>query len=286
MQSTIKNYFSLVKFSHTVFAMPFALTGFFLAIKIQNIAFNWILFLYVVLCMVFARNAAMGFNRYLDRNIDQKNPRTSKREIPAGIINSKSALWFVIFNSVFFIGTTLLINKLVFFLSPIALIVILGYSYTKRFTSLCHFVLGAGLALAPIGAFLAVTGEFDVLPVLFSFIVLLWVSGFDILYALQDEDFDKAEKLNSVPAKLGRKRSIYLSVFVHAICGSLTIFTGFCGNFNFIYWIGAILFIACLAYQHIIVKPHDISKINIAFMTTNGIASIIYAAFTIAGFYF
>src|SRR5206468_12256705 len=149
----------------------------------------------VVLCMVFARSAAMAFNRYLDRNFDAKNPRTAIREIPSGIISANSALVFTVISSFLFIITCYFINAICFFLSPVALAVVLGYSYTKRFTPLCHLILGLGLSLAPIGAFLAVTGEFHWLPILFSIAVVCWVSGFDIIYALQDVDFDQSQKL-------------------------------------------------------------------------------------------
>ena len=172
--------------------MPFALIGFFLASQQYN--FEWITLLYVVLCMVFARSAAMAFNRYIDRDIDKENERTSQiREIPNGTITAKNALVFVLINSLLFVATTYFINSLCFTLSPVALLVILGYSFTKHFTALCHLVLGLGLALAPIGAYLAVSGEFSIIPILFSFVVLFWVSGFDIIYSLQDEEFDKTQ---------------------------------------------------------------------------------------------
>ena len=173
----------MIRFAHTVFAMPFALIGFFLGIKAAG-GFNWLLLLEVVLCMVFARNTAMGFNRWLDRDIDALNPRTKNREIPAGKISPGNAMIFIVINIILFIATTFFINRLVFYLSPIAIAVVMFYSYTKRFTPLCHFVLGCGLALAPIGAYLAVTGEFAVLPLVYSFMVLTWVSGFDIILCL------------------------------------------------------------------------------------------------------
>ncbi|NUO02598.1 MAG: UbiA family prenyltransferase, partial [Saprospiraceae bacterium] len=183
----MKNYLSLIKFSHTIFALPFALLGFFLATLQPNIIFTWPSLLLVLLCMIFARSAAMAFNRYLDRDIDHINPRTRQREIPAGVIRPREALFFVIANSLLFVAATWFINKTCFYLSPIALLVVLGYSYTKRFTWLCHFVLGIGLSLAPIGAYLAAGGRFDLIPLLYSGAVLLWVAGFDIIYALQDE---------------------------------------------------------------------------------------------------
>ena len=278
---SFSNYLSLVKFSHTIFAMPFALIGFFLAVVYENKDFNWKIFIAIMLCMIFARSAAMAFNRYIDEKFDKLNPRTAIREIPAGIIRKENALLFVIINGVLFIATTFFINKICFYLSPIALFTILFYSYTKRFTALCHVVLGIGLSLAPIGAYLAVTGFFDILPILFSVVVLTWVSGFDILYALQDEDFDRAHQLNSIPTLLGRRNALLVSILLHLITAIIVLAIGYIGSFNFVYWIGALLFIGLLIYQHTLVKPNDISKVNMAFATTNGIASVVFAIFVI-----
>src|SRR5690606_16122617 len=186
----MKAYLSLIKFSHTVFALPFAVLAFFLGLHADGSVWNSEKLMLVLLCMVFARSAAMAFNRYADRHVDALNARTRVREIPAGVISPGHALGFAIFMSVAFIAATWWINPLCFALSPVALAIILGYSYTKRFTWLCHVVLGMGLGLAPVGAYLAVTGRFDLLPVLYGIMVMCWVSGFDILYALQDEDFD------------------------------------------------------------------------------------------------
>ena len=282
----MKNYLSLIKFSHTIFALPFALLGFFLATLSEGTAFSFRLFVLVLLCMVFARSAAMAFNRYLDRDIDQANPRTANREIPAGIISPRSALLFVIVNSVLFIVTTWFINFLCFILSPLALLVVLGYSFTKRFTFLCHFVLGLGLALAPLGAYLAAGGDFDTIPILYSIVVLLWVSGFDIIYALQDVEFDQAHQLYSVPSWLGRKKALQLSNVVHLICGLTVLIAAYlAGNtypvFNWLHWVAAAIFIGLLIYQHRLVKPNDLKKINLAFFTTNGIASVIFSALMI-----
>ncbi len=277
----VKKYLSLVKFSHTIFAMPFALIGYFLALHQTESEFEWKLFLFVILCMVFARNAAMAFNRFIDREIDIKNPRTAIREIPAGIIKAKSALLFVIINSILFFVTTYFINTLTFRLSPVALLIILGYSLTKKFTALCHLILGLGLSLAPIGAYLAVTGEFALLPVLYSFVVLLWVSGFDIIYALQDLDFDKEEELKSFPVFFGKKGALSASTLLHIFTALIVVFAGYFGQFGILYWIGSFIFIGLLFYQHTLVKPNDLSRVNLAFFTTNGIASIIFAAFTV-----
>jgi len=275
-------YFSLVKFAHTVFALPFALLGFFLGVSDSGEQIKIKLFILVLLCMVFARNAAMGFNRYIDRKYDQENNRTAKREIPAGIIKPFYAFVFIVINILGFIGTTYFINTICFFLSPIALLVILGYSYTKRFTFLCHFILGLGLSLAPIGAYLAVTGYFALYPVLFSLVVLFWVSGFDIFYALQDTSFDKSKNLHSVPVKMGIINALILSAILHLISSFLIIYIGIILNFGILYWIGAIVFIILLIYEHLIVKPSDLSRVNQAFATLNGFASIIFCVFVIA----
>lgn len=297
--STVKNYLSLVKFSHTIFALPFALIGFFLGVRPipkqwnLNMAVGWannsyeiryvfLKLLLVLICMVTARSAAMAFNRYLDRSFDAKNPRTAIREIPKGIISANSALRFVILNCILFITATFFINKICFFLSPIALFVVLFYSYTKRFTPLCHLVLGLGLSLAPIGAYLAVTGRFDVLPVLFSLAVICWVSGFDIIYALQDVEFDQSQQLYSIPAVLGKPRALRVSVFLHVISAACVIIAGTYGHFSWLYWIGIVAFTGMLIYQHSIVKPDDLSRVNIAFMTANGIASVVFGVLVIA----
>ena len=282
--STIKHYLSLVKFSHTIFALPFALIGFTLALK-QGHDFSLKLLLLVLACMVTARNAAMAFNRYIDRKFDALNPRTAVREIPAGIVKPSNALFFIIINCILFITATWFINQICFFLSPVALFVILFYSYTKRFTPLCHLVLGIGLALAPIGAYLAVTGEFAWLPLLFSFTVFTWVSGFDIIYALQDEHFDRENKLNSIPVLLGTKGALRFSEVLHLFSVAFVITAGYIGHFNVLYWIGVVIFTALIIYQHSIVKPNDLSRVNLAFGTTNGIISVLFASFTIISFY-
>lgn len=280
----LKNYLSLVKFSHTIFAMPFALIGFFLAYSLNPSNLSWNLLVLVLLCMIFARNSAMSFNRVVDRYIDEKNPRTSEREIPKGIISAKSAILFTILNSLAFIATTWFINRLVFFLSPVALSVILLYSFTKRWTILCHLVLGLGLSLAPIGAYLSVTGKFDLIPILYSLIVLFWVGGFDIIYSLQDEAFDKIELLKSIPAALGSKRALWVAAIFHVITALIVLFVGLKLDAGRWYWIGSSIFITLLIYQHSIVSPQNTKRVNIAFATTNGIASIIFAFFNILNF--
>ena len=296
---TVNNYLSLVKFSHTIFAMPFALIGFFIGIfqskkhnnTVSDIGINEfknfdfrnisIKLLLVIICMVTARSAAMAFNRWLDKNFDAKNPRTAIREIPAGMISANSALLFVVISCMVFIVCTFFINAICFYLSPVALLVILFYSYTKRFTPLCHLVLGLGLALAPIGAYLAVTGSFNLLPILFSLAVLCWVSGFDIIYALQDIDFDRSQNLQSIPVLLGKKNALLVSKVLHFSSAFFIIYAGYLSAVGWLYWLGAAVFIGMLIYQHSIVKPNDLRRVNIAFMTANGIASVVFASFVI-----
>lgn len=276
------NYSRLVKFEHTIFALPFALTGFFFAVHDTGEAPSSKLLFLVLLCMVFARNAAMGFNRYLDREYDKLNPRTAQREIPAGILEPKSVKLFVILNALFFIATTWFINLLCFYLAPVALFVILFYSYTKRFTPLCHFVLSLGLAIAPVGAYLAVTGKFDWLPVMLGFVVFFWVSGFDIIYALQDESFDKENKLQSIPSMVGKNKALWIAKIIHLLSAVFVVIVAVLAPANLLHITGAAIFTGLLFYQHLLVKPNDLSKVNLAFFTTNGVASVIYGLFVIA----
>lgn len=277
---------SLIKFSHTIFALPFALLGFFLAYLEYKYPFSWRLFLLVLACMVFARTAAMAFNRYLDRNIDGVNPRTSRREIPAGVVSPGAALGLVILSSALFIAATWFINPLCFALSPVALLITLGYSYTKRFTALCHLVLGLGLSLAPIGAWLAIGGAFDTLPLFYSAAVLCWVSGFDIIYALQDEEFDRKHQLHSVPASMGKTKALRLSVVLHILSGlfilaAVSLQDDLYPAFGWLHWLGVVIFTGFLVYQHTLVKAGDLSKVNLAFFTTNGIGSLVFGAVVI-----
>jgi 4-hydroxybenzoate polyprenyltransferase len=286
----LTKYLSLIKFSHTVFALPFAVIGFFMGTMMMDYHLDFSLLVKVVLCMVFARSAAMAFNRYLDRDIDRENPRTKNREIPSGILPEKQVLLFVGVNAALFILTTYFINLLCFILSPVALLVILGYSYTKRFTAFCHLVLGVGLGLAPVGAYLAVTGSFHFLPVLLGLAVFFWVSGFDIIYALQDEEFDQSHQLKSIPAALGKKNALIVSRLLH-FCSALflTLFTYQATEiFSELQWLlilGYGLFLSMLVYQHTLVNEKDLSRVNLAFFTFNGLASVAFGLFFIADVY-
>jgi 4-hydroxybenzoate polyprenyltransferase len=281
MKRLVLRYLSLVKFSHTIFAMPFALIGYFLAVRWQHYPFSWALLGKVVLCMVFARSAAMAFNRILDLEYDRLNPRTAQRELPTGKITYQQAMLFTTFNALLFVLTTYFINRICFYLSPVALAVVLGYSYTKRFTAFSHLVLGLGLSLAPIGAYLAVTGRFHWLPLIYSGVVIGWVAGFDIIYALQDVAIDESLHLYSIPVWLGKARALQVSAILHVLSAGGVIVAGWLAGFSWLYWLGAAWFIFMLWYQHRLVHPDDLSRVNLAFMTTNGIASCVFALFVI-----
>ncbi len=266
----VAKYARLVRFSHTVFALPFALVGYVYALRSTGTGFGWLLLVEVVACMVFARNAAMGFNRWADRDIDAANPRTAGREIPSGAISPKGALWFVIVNSVLFVAVAALINPLAMVLSPVALLVLLGYSYTKRFTAWSHVVLGMGLAIAPVGAYIAVTGRVAMAPIVLAALVLTWVAGFDILYARADAEFDRAHGLHSIPARWPGWRGHALSIALHLVTVYAVVVFGLFVSMGSLYWVGAGLFVALLALQH--------TQRRLAFDWVNGVASVLFAA--------
>ena len=277
----IGDYLSLVKFSHTIFAMPFALMAFVFALKTTEAEFSWVLLLQIVGCMVFARNVAMGFNRWADHKIDGDNPRTASREIPAGKISPKSALIFVIVNALLFIATSLSINLLTAVLSPVALAVIMFYSYCKRFTAMAHLVLGLSLGIAPAAAYIAATGTIATAPCLISLLVLTWCGGFDIIYALQDLEFDRERGLHSIPVRFGVRGALYISIALHAVSiATLILFALYCPQ-GWLLWTGVALFSLCIILEHILVTPTKQRSIGIAFGTLNGIASLTLATFTI-----
>lgn len=275
----MKKYFSLVLFAHSVFALPFAIIGFFLAIETTEHEFDWYKLLLMLACMVLARNAAMAFNRYLDRDVDALNPRTATRDVPAGRVSPGQALTFTLVNSALFILATWFINPICFYLSPVALLVVLGYSYTKRFTPLCHLVLGLGLGLAPVGAYLVVTGVFHIVPIFYGIAVLCWVSGFDIIYALQDEDFDRQHNLRSIPVLLGTRGAIRLSEILHVISAIFVMLPLIYIDLGWPYYLGILSYVGLLIYQHRLFTPTDLSRVDRAFMTTNGVASVVFAVF-------
>ena len=286
MQTTLSRYLSLVKFSHTVFALPFALTGLTFGFRdvgtAGSLGYYAQKLIFVLLCMVTARSAAMGFNRWADRHIDAANARTAIREIPAGLVGANAALWFVVVNCIVFVVSTAFINRLCLYLSPVALAVVLGYSYTKRFTPLCHLVLGAGLALAPVGAYIAVTEQFHLGIVVLGLGVLCWTAGFDIIYALQDEGFDRAQGLRSLPAWLGGARALGISRSLHLLSLAALLAAGYLLGVGLLYAVGCSLFGFFLVYQHSLVKATDLSRVNLAFFTANGFASVAFGVLAIA----
>jgi 4-hydroxybenzoate polyprenyltransferase len=231
--------------------------------------------------MVFARNVAMGFNRWADWKIDSENPRTATREIPAGKISPKSAMTFVVINALLFVAVSSSINLLTALLSPVALAVVMFYSYCKRFTSLAHLVLGLSLGIAPSAAYIAVTGTLTFAPCLISLLVLTWCGGFDIIYALQDLDFDRQRGLHSIPVRFGVRGALYISIALHAVTIlALILFALYCPQ-GWLLWIGVAMFSLCIIVEHILVTPTQQRNIGIAFGTLNGIASLTLATFTI-----
>lgn len=281
MLNKLSLYLSLIRFSHTIFAMPFALLGTAIAYYRYPDSFNWEKFVYIVLCMVFARTAAMSFNRYLDRDLDKLNPRTQNREIPSNKVKPVEALVLTILSSIVFSVFAFLLSPWCFYLSPVALIIVLAYSYTKRFTWLCHIILGLGLALAPIGSYIAITGQIHLSVILIGIAVLLWVGGFDIIYALQDEEFDKTFHLYSIPSYFGRKKAIYFSRVLHGFSTIGLWMVYYLYSFGNWYLTGWIIFSLLLIVEHYMVSSKDISKIPFAFGTLNGWAGLIFGIFGI-----
>lgn len=279
---TLKNFASLVKISHTVFALPFAVIGFAMGVESFPDGFSWWLLLKVLACMFLARTVAMAFNRYIDRDIDALNPRTASREIPAGVVSPRSALILTVVCALLFIAVAASINTLTLALSPVALLLVIGYSYTKRFTALCHLILGLSLGVAPTAAYISVTGRFAAEPLLLSLLVLMWCGGFDIIYALQDEKFDRDHGLHSIPAAMGAKNALRLSSLMHLCVAAMVVVIGKLYLPEPLYVVGAVVFVSLLVYQHAIVNHDDLSRVGVAFGTTNGVASLVYAFFTVA----
>lgn len=281
------DYLRLVKFSHTIFALPFAVMSFTYAIccglSELPTAREWLVMLaQVMACMIFARNVAMGFNRWADRDIDAANPRTAGREIPSGVISPRNALAFVIANAVLFIVTAATINTLTALLSPVALAVIMFYSYCKRFTAAAHLVLGLSLGIAPAGAYIAVTGHLAPAPCILSLLVMTWCAGFDIIYALQDADFDRRNGLHSVPSRFSPRTALGISAALHVVSVAALIWFASYMPQGWLLWTGCGIFTALLAAQHMLVTPSRQRNIGIAFGTLNGLASLILAIFVTA----
>jgi 4-hydroxybenzoate polyprenyltransferase len=272
MLTTTREFLSLVKFSHTLFALPFALLGGALAAHgpdgWRGRAQDW---LGILLCMATARSAAMAFNRLVDRRIDALNPRTATRHLPSGLLSAFAVALFTLASSVGFVAATLLFlpNRWPLYLSGPVLLWLLGYSYAKRFTSLAHFWLGAALMLSPIAAWIALRGSLGWPPVLLGLAVLFWVSGFDIIYACQDESFDRATGLHSIPVRLGTRGALRLAAACHAVMVVALVALGLIYPLGWVYFAGVAAVAILLAYEHALVRPDDLTRVNIAFFQVN-----------------
>ena len=270
-------YLRMIKFSHSVFALPFALTSAFIAAKGLP---PWGTLFWIIVAMVSARTAAMGLNRIIDRKIDRENPRTAGREIPAGKIGVMETVFFVAIAMIVFILSAYLLNPLCFRLSGVALFFVILYSFTKRFTWASHFVLGITISAAPVGAWIAVTGGFDAGIVLLGFAVVFWLAGFDILYAFQDVEFDREYGLYSIPVKFGISRSLWISRFCHLLTWGLLVLTGIFFQMKPPFFTGIGITALLLVYEHSLVRPGDLRKLNKAFFDMNGYISITVFLFT------
>ena len=281
--SKLVRYANMVKLPHTVFALPFALVGVTLASYVAPVTGRAVL--WVVIAFTAARFAAMGFNRIVDRNIDALNPRTSAREIPAGLLSVAGAATAVAIASILFIVAAWQLNPLCLALSPVALGWVLFYSFTKRFTRWCHLVLGIGLSIAPVGGYLAITGSWSEpwwLLVALALAVATWVGGFDILYGLQDVAFDRSQNLHSLPASIGEGRALNFARSLHIVTVSMLALVGVAARAGWLYAAGVAVAACLLLYEHSLVKAGDLSKLDAAFFTMNGVISITFFAFVIA----
>ncbi|MBM3264659.1 MAG: UbiA family prenyltransferase [candidate division Zixibacteria bacterium] len=272
-------YGRMIKFSHSVFALPFAFSGAALAADEHGITpaqVGWIL-----AAMVGARSAAMGFNRLVDRHIDALNPRTANRELPRGVIAPGTVAGFVAIASALFVFAAYNLNPLCFALSPVALGVVFSYSYLKRFTWTSHFMLGLSLGIAPIGAWIAITGAFAFEPILLTLAVLTWVAGFDIIYACQDYEFDTRHGLFSIPQRLGIGRALMTARILHVGTVAALISVGGVFSLHSLYLVGVAIVSLMLVYEHALVRANDLSRVNVAFFTVNGIIGVVYFFFTV-----
>ena len=275
LATRIRHILELIRFSHTVFALPFALLAAALAWFQPDSVFRWQDLLGILLCMVFARSAAMAFNRLVDRDVDAANPRTEKRHIPAGLLSAKAVALFTFGCSAAFVASTLVFlpKRLPVTLSVPVLLFLLGYSYAKRFTLLCHYWLSTALMLSPIAAWIAVRDEFALPPTLLAAVVFFWVGGFDIIYACQDTDFDKGKRLHSIPARFGIPGALRIAMVSHLLTIGSLIALWHLTDLGMIFLAGVVLVSGLLVYEHSLVRPDNLTKVNIAFFNVNAIIS-------------
>jgi len=281
LHNKIADYFRLIKFSHSVFALPFAFTAALIAA--EGIPTPHQIF-WITVAMIGGRSGAMGMNRIIDKKIDALNPRTRDRELPRGVIKTSEAFMFTMVAFGFLVLAAYKLNPLCLKLSPFVLLVLFTYSYTKRFTWLCHVVLGVALSLAPLGAWIAVRGtfEYDILPL--SLAIIFWVAGFDTLYGLQDMDFDKKHNLFSIPSIFGIKTSLWVARIFHLITVALLLSLIPIFSLSALYLTGVAIAFMLLLYEHMLVKPHDLSRLNMAFFNMNGYISITVFVFTLLNY--
>jgi 4-hydroxybenzoate polyprenyltransferase len=276
-----KVFLEMIKFEHTLFALPFAYMGAILGSMVLKDALpSWAQIGWITLAMVGARSAAMGLNRVIDKVIDAKNPRTAGRAIPAGLLSSKEVLLFIVISLVLLYIATSQLNKLCMELLPIAVFFLVIYSYTKRFTWACHLILGLTIALAPLGGWVAVTGKIDMVSLVFYFTVAFWTAGFDIIYACQDIEFDRKEGLYSIPSRFGIPKALFLAKLFHVLTAVGFMSLYFLTELSWVYFAGIIVAYLILIYEHRLVSPKDLSKLNTAFFTMNGVLSVLMFTFT------
>lgn len=279
----LRTWAELVRFSHTLFALPFAVMALFLAAPGGRP--DGRVALLVLVCMIAARTAAMAYNRLVDRDVDAQNPRTRGRHLPARLISVREVAALVVLAALVFIGAAALLNRLAFLLAVPVLAVLLGYSHAKRFTAACHFVLGLALGLAPLGVWVAVRGTVDgsyVVPAVLGLAVLLWVAGFDVLYALQDVEFDRSAGLRSIPARIGVRRALAVARLLHAAMVVCLLVVAPLAGLGPLYLFGVALTAVLLVLEHRLVRPDDLSRLDLAFFTMNGCISLLLAGFTVA----
>jgi 4-hydroxybenzoate polyprenyltransferase len=272
-------YGRMIRFSHSAFALPFALTSTALAARLSGITAAQVL--WIIVAMVAARSAAMGFNRLVDHELDAKNPRTAGRELPRGVLSRREVWAFILVSTAIFVLAAGMLNPLCLALSPVALAIVLGYSYTKRLTAGSHLILGLALAVAPVGAWLAVRGQFDTVPIVLGLAVLLWVAGFDTIYACQDVAFDRGENLHSIPARVGVATALLVARGMHALAVLLLASLYWLAPLHPVYLVGVAAVALLLAWEHTLVRPDDLSRVMFAF-NINGWVSAVYFAFTLA----
>ena len=280
MIDATRSWGRMVKFSHSIFALPFALAGAVLATRESG--FTWTQGLWIVVAMVCARNAAMGFNRLVDRRLDIANPRTIGRELPAGTLSPVAVVVFTVLLLAGFVLAASALNRLCLMLSPLAVAIILGYSYTKRLTWGSHLFLGLALAIAPVGGWVAITGSFALIPWLLAAAVLFWVAGFDIIYSCQDADHDRTAGLYSIPGRFGTPAALITARAFHflALLGLATV--GVVAGLHPVYWAGLVLIAGLFLWEHRLVRADDMSRVGMAFFNMNGIISVLYLVVILA----